>query len=150
MIIRKAGPDDYNALARIWLESWYSTGLKTLFDPGLEMLRDRIPEEVAQGWDLYAAEDAGEIVAMLAFHPRDLYLDQLWVAPAHQGRGIGRALLAFTREKLPKEIWLRCVVQNVSAWRWYEREGFLFEGEEDVPPSNMRMKRYRWRPVISP
>ena len=34
MIIRKAGPADYDTLARIWLESWYSTGLKTLFDPG--------------------------------------------------------------------------------------------------------------------
>ena len=145
MIIRKAEPRDHDALARIWLESWYSTGLKTLFDPGLEMLRARIPEEVAKGWDLYAAEEAGEIVAMLAIHPRDFYLDQLWVAPAHQGHGIGRALLAFTREKFPHEIWLRCVVQNASAWRWYEREGFLLEGEEDVPPSNMRMKRYRWK-----
>ena len=145
MIIRKAEPRDHDALARIWLESWYSTGLKTLFDPGLEMLRARIPEEVAKGWDLYAAEEAGEIVAMLAIHPHDFYLDQLWVAPAHQGHGIGRALLAFTREKFPHEIWLRCVVQNASAWRWYEREGFLLEGEEDVPPSNMRMKRYRWK-----
>ena len=145
MIIRKAGPADHDALARIWLESWYSTGLKTLFDPGLQMLRSRIPDEVAKGWDLYAAEEAGEIVAMLAINPRQSYLDQLWVAPAHQGRGIGRALLAFTRQQLPNEIWLRCVVQNESAWRWYEREGFLFEGEEDVPPSNMRMKRYRWK-----
>jgi len=145
MIIRKAAAQDHDALARIWLESWYSTGLKTLFDPGLEMLRTRIPEEVAKGWDLYAAEEAGGIVAMLAINPRQSYLDQLWVAPAHQGRGIGRALLTFTRQKLPDEIWLRCVVQNESAWRWYEREGFLFEGEEDVPPSNMRMKRYRWK-----
>lgn len=149
MIIRSAGPDDYDALARIWLASWYSTGLQTLFDPGLAMLQSRIPQEVVQGWDLYAADEAGEIVAMLALHPGDFYLDQLWVAPMHQGRGIGRALLDFTRQKFPHEIWLRCVVQNVNAWRWYEREGFLFEGEEDVPPSNMRMKRYRWRPVIS-
>jgi ribosomal protein S18 acetylase RimI-like enzyme len=145
MIIRKAGPADHDALARIWLESWYSTGLKTLFDPGLDMLRTRIPEEMAKGWDLYAAEEAGEIVAMLAINPRDFYLDQLWVAPAYQGRGIGRALLAFTRQKMPDEIWLRCVVQNESAWRWYEREGFLLEGEEDVPPSHMQMKRYRWK-----
>jgi ribosomal protein S18 acetylase RimI-like enzyme len=149
VIIRSAGPDDYDALARIWLESWYSTGLQTLFDPGLAMLQSRIPQEVVQGWDLYAADEAGEIVAMLALHPGDFYLDQLWVAPAHQGRGIGRALLDFTRRKFPHEIWLRCVVQNVNAWRWYEREGFLFEGEEDVPPSNMRMKRYRWRPATS-
>ncbi|MEP6829685.1 MAG: GNAT family N-acetyltransferase [Rhizomicrobium sp.] len=145
MIIRKAGPDDYDALARIWLESWYSTGLKTLFDPGLAMLQARIPEEIEKGWDLYAADEAGETVAMLAIHPRDFYLDQLWVAPAHQGRGIGRTLLDFTREKFPDEIWLRCVVQNIKAWRWYEREGFLFEGEENVPPSDMRMKRYRWK-----
>jgi ribosomal protein S18 acetylase RimI-like enzyme len=145
--IRPALPEDYEALARIWLESWYSTGLKTVFDPGLEMLRKRIPEEVAKGWDLYAAEDGQEIAAMLALHPRDVYLDQLWVAPARQGCGIGRALLAFTRRQFPDEIWLRCVVENESAWRWYEREGFRFEGEEIVPPSNMRMKRYRWKRV---
>ena len=145
MNIRPAQPEDYDALARIWLESWYSTGLKTVFDPGPEMLRKRMPEEVAKGWDLYTAEDGQEIVAMLALHPRDFYLDQLWVAPAHQGRGIGRALLAFTRRQFPDEIWLRCVVENESAWRWYEREGFRFEGEEIVPPSNMWMKRYRWK-----
>ena len=131
-------------LARIWLESWYSTGLKDLFDPGLAMLRKRIPEEVAKGWALYAAEADGDIAAMLALHPRDFYLDQLWVAPVRQGRGIGRALLAFTRRQFPDEIWLRCVLENKNAWRWYEREGFRFEAEENVPPSNMRMKRYRW------
>lgn len=145
MNIRAAVPADYDSLARIWLESWYSTGLKSLFDPGPEMLHKRIPDEVAKGWSLYAAEEGGTIVAMLALKPKDFYLDQLWVAPAHQGRGIGRALLSFTRAQLPDEIWLRCVVENENAWRWYEREGFLFETEEDVPPSNMRMKRYRWK-----
>ena len=145
MHIRAAVPADYDALARVWLESWYSTGLKSLFDPGLEMLRKRIPEEVAKGWALHAAEEAGEIVAMLALHPRDFYLDQLWVLPAHQGRGIGRALLNFTREQFPDEIWLRCVAEHERAWRWYEREGGRVEGDEIVPPSNMRMKRYRWK-----
>ena len=144
MNIRPAGPADYDPLARVWLESWYSTGLKTLFDPGLGMLQKRIPEEVAKGWSLFAAEAEGKIVAMLALRPEDFYLDQLWVKPAHQGRGVGRALLAFTRQQFPDEIWLRCVVENESAWRWYEREGFRFEGEENVPPSNMRMKTYRW------
>ena len=145
MHIRLARPADYEALARIWLESWYSTGLKALFDPGPDMLRERIPEEIAKGWALYAAEKDGTPVAMLALHAKDFYLDQLWVAPAHQGRGIGRALLSFTRAKLPDEIWLRCVVENENAWRWYEREGFCFEDEERVAPSNLRMKRYRWK-----
>jgi ribosomal protein S18 acetylase RimI-like enzyme len=145
MIIRPAMPNDYDRLADIWLESWYSTGLKSLFDPGLATLRQRIPEEIAKGWNLYAAEKDGEITALLALNPSTFYLDQLWVAPSHQGKGIGRALLDFTREKFPDEIWLRCVVENSRAWAWYEREGFLFEGEEIVPPSNMRMRRYRWK-----
>src|SRR3569832_148153 len=105
MNIRLAHPADYDSLARIWLESWYSTGLKSVFDPGLEMLRKRIPDEVARGWSLYAAEEDGAIVAMLALKPEDFYLDQLWVTPAHQGRGIGRALLAITRAQFPDEIW---------------------------------------------
>ncbi len=145
MNIRKAVPGDHETLARIWLESWYSTGLKSLFDPGLEMLRTRIPADIAKGRDFYAAEEADGIVAMLALDPRDFYLDQLWVAPAHQGRGLGRALLGFTRQQFPEEIFLRCVVENTAAWAWYEREGFRFEGEEIVPPSNMRMRRYRWK-----
>jgi ribosomal protein S18 acetylase RimI-like enzyme len=145
MNIRAAAPADYDSLAHIWLESWYSTGLKSLFDPGPEMLKKRIPEEVAKGWALYAAEDDGATVAMLALKPEDFYLDQLWVAPAHQGCGIGRALLNFTRTQFPDEIWLRCVTENEIAWRWYEREGFRCEGDEIVPPSNMRMKRYRWK-----
>jgi ribosomal protein S18 acetylase RimI-like enzyme len=37
------------------------------------------------------------------------------------------------------------VVENESAWRWYEREGFSFEGEEIVPPPGLRMKAYRWK-----
>ena len=148
MHIRPASLAEHDALARIWLESWYSTGLKTLYDPGFAVLQKRIPQEVAKGWALYAAEESGALVAMLALHPKDLYLDQLWVAPAHQGCGIGRALLAFTREQFPDEIWLRCVVENENAWRWYEREGFRFEGEENVPPSNMRMKRYRWKRAL--
>ena len=66
---------------------------------------------------------------MLALHLPDNYLDQLFVAPEYQGKSVGRMLLAFTRTHLPDEIWLRCVRENEKAWRWYEREGFVFEKE---------------------
>jgi ribosomal protein S18 acetylase RimI-like enzyme len=82
---------------------------------------------------------------MLALQPRDNYLDQLFVAPASQGRGLGRKLLAFTRQRLPDEIWLRCVRENDKAWRWYEREGFVFEKEAIEPATGFMMKYYRWK-----
>ncbi|MGJ4941147.1 GNAT family N-acetyltransferase [Bradyrhizobium sp. HKCCYLS1011] len=111
----------------------------------LTYLKERLPREMANGWSLYVADDAGELAAMLAVHVPKLYLDQLMIAPACQGRSLGRQLLAFTRELLPNEIWLRCVRANEKAWRWYEREGFVFEGEEVEPSHGRMMKYYRWR-----
>jgi len=46
---------------------------------------------------------------------------------------------------LPDEIHLRCVRENEKAWRWYEREGFVFEQEKVEPMTGFVMKYYRWQ-----
>src|SRR5207237_805321 len=97
----------------------------------LAALQERVPREVHNGWSLYVADDGGQLVAMLAINIPQLYLDQLMIAPSHQGRSLGRRLLAFTRELLPDEVWLRCAEGNAKAWRWYEREGFVLERSEE-------------------
>jgi ribosomal protein S18 acetylase RimI-like enzyme len=144
-IIRLARADEYDQIARVWMDSWVSTGLEDASDSLLAKLRARVPMEVEKGWSLYVADDNGVLAAMLAMHVPDRYLDQLFVAPEYQGNGLGRRLLAFTRQHLPGEIWLRCVRENEKAWRWYEREGFVFEKEQVEPTSGRAMKYYRWR-----
>jgi ribosomal protein S18 acetylase RimI-like enzyme len=143
--LRLARPDEYDEVARVWMESWVSTGLDEASNFLLANLRARVPREIENGWTLYVADDDGRIAAMLALHLPDLYLDQLFVAPGYQGKGLGRRLLAFTREHLPDEIWLRCVRENDSAWRWYEREGFVFEKEAVEFKTGFTMKYYRWK-----
>ena len=143
--IRPARPAEYDDIARLWMESWVSTGLDQATDQLLSNLRARVPREIASGWSLFVADDAGRLAAMLAVHVPKLYLDQLFVAPSHQGRSLGRRLLAFTRELLPDEIWLRCVRENEKAWRWYEREGFVFEREALHHETGRMMKYYRWK-----
>jgi ribosomal protein S18 acetylase RimI-like enzyme len=144
-IIRPARSDEYDEVARVWMESWVSTGLEDASKFLLAQLRARVPREIENGWSLFVADDGGTLAAMLALHLPKLYLDQLFVAPAYQGRSLGRQLLAFTRNRLPDEIHLRCVRENEKAWRWYEREGFLFEKEQVEPITGRTMKYYRWR-----
>jgi GNAT superfamily N-acetyltransferase len=144
-IVRLARPDEYDEIARVWMESWASTGLEETSNFLLAKLRARIPLEIEQGWTLYVAADDGTLAAMLALHLPKLYLDQLFVSPQYQGQGLGRRLLAFTRAHLPDEIYLRCVRENERAWRWYEREGFVFEEEVADPVTGFVMKYYRWK-----
>ena len=143
--IRPARTDEYDEVARVWMDSWVSTGLEDASNFLLAKLRARVRLEVQQGWSLFVADDGGQLAAMLALHLPKLYLDQLFVAPEYQGRSLGRRLLAFTRQHLPDEICLRCVRENDKAWRWYEREGFLFEEEAVEPMTGFVMKYYRWR-----
>jgi GNAT superfamily N-acetyltransferase len=97
------------------------------------------------GWSLFVADDGGRLAAMLALRLSDGCLGQLFIAPDYQGQGLGKRLLAFARELMPNEIWLRCVRENDKAWRWYEREGFVFEKEEINPMTGFMMKTYRWK-----
>jgi GNAT superfamily N-acetyltransferase len=143
--IRPALAEEYDEIARVWMESWVSTGLAEASNFLLANLRARIHREMEDGWSLFVADDQGAIAAMLALHLPKLYLDQLFVAPNYQGRSLGRKLLAFTRTQLPDEICLRCAEGNEKAWRWYEREGFVFEKEQIEPMNGLMMKYYRWK-----
>jgi len=143
--IRPARAAEYDEVARVWMTSWVSTGLAEPSEFLLANLRARVRHEIENGWSLFVADDEGRIAAMLALHVPNRYLDQLFVAPEYQGRSLGRKLLAFTRTHLPDEIRLRCVRENEKAWRWYEREGFLFEEEQIEPMTGYMMKYYRWK-----
>ena len=146
--IRPARVDEYDAVADVWARSWLSNGIGSESASALtKIMRERIPHEIANGWSLYVADDAGTVAAMLAFRLHDFYLDQLFIAPEYQGKGLGKRLLALTRENLPNEIWLRCVRENERAWRWYEREGFVFEKEQLEPRTGFTMKYYRWKRI---
>ena len=145
IIIRSARPEEYDEVARLWMNSWVSTGLEQASNFLLANLRARVRHEIEKGWSLFVADDRGVLDAMLALNLPENYLDQLFVAPGYQGKDLGRRLLAFTRQQLPDEIWLRCVRENEKAWRWYEREGFVFEKQEIAPATGFMMKFYRWR-----
>src|SRR5690242_7701556 len=61
--IRPARADEYDRIARVWMDSWSSTRLEDASDALLAKLRARIPLEVAKGWSLFVADDNTRIAA---------------------------------------------------------------------------------------
>ena len=151
IVIRPATEADYDEVARVWTRSFFSNGFATApFDETVAQLRGRIPEEVANGWHLYAADDGDVMAAMLAFRTRDNFLSQIFVAPEYQGRGVGKMLMAFTRQHLPDEILLRTDTRNARAIAWYTREGFVRENEEMQEGWSAPQVYFRWRRGAAP
>jgi GNAT superfamily N-acetyltransferase len=92
--IRPARSDEYDEVARVWMNSWASTGIEETSNFLLAKLRARIALEVEKGWSLFVANDGAALAAMLALHLPHRYLDQLFVAPQYQRQNLGRRLLA--------------------------------------------------------
>ena len=98
MTIRPARPENTEAVRQI-VQAAYGHYVTRLGKPPGPMLDDysrRIADE--QAWVL---EDDGEPVGVLILEDADgaLLLDNLAMAPAVQGRGHGRALIAFAEQE---------------------------------------------------
>jgi hypothetical protein len=125
------------------IESSLSLGLEQRSEAAFADARARIPREVADGWSLHVVDDDGRIAALPAFAGATVISTSCSLRPNITAAASARCC-QFTRQHLPDEIWLRCALLNENAWRWHEREGFVFEREEPHP-SGWTMRYYRRR-----
>jgi GNAT superfamily N-acetyltransferase len=95
--------------------------------------------------ELWLAELHGEPVGFAALN--GTWLDHLYLAPEHQGRGIGEALLAKAKRRRT-ELDLHVFEQNTGARAFYARHGFTEVGrgdgsgnEEGLPDLHLRWRR---------
>jgi GNAT superfamily N-acetyltransferase len=142
--IRPYGEADFEAVTKVWFTSWESDGIG-LPQPSLQAeLRERLPREIAGGWFVYVAMTDTDIVGFLAL--QEDRLQQLFVAPSVQGRGIGKQLVDFVKAQRPGGFYLTTTPTEGRATRFYEREG-LERGEISLHPRfGHEIVRYDWRP----
>ena len=128
-MIRPAGAGDAVAIAALDAATWS-------FDV-TPSPRSSVPSSID---GMLVAEDGGEIVGYVAVgratrlesnrHVADIR--GLAVAPDHQGRGLGRALvqaaLDAARERGARKVTLRVLAPNTAARALYESCGFVVEG----------------------
>jgi GNAT superfamily N-acetyltransferase len=141
---RTASEADFDAVARLWLESWQSTGLAITRVATEEGNRKRIAFEVKNGWKVTVALADQRIVGFLAIKPAVSLLDQLFVAPDMKGKGIGKALLASAKTEMPNGFTLHTAAENSAACVFYERFGLVRMRTETHPTLGNTVAIYRW------
>ncbi|UXY15405.1 GNAT family N-acetyltransferase [Chitiniphilus purpureus] len=126
--IRLAGPDDYSAAIALVRAVFLATIAKDQSEAEVSRcLADLTPAvlalRAAQGQPTWVALAGNEVIGML--HRRDAtHLALLFVVPAWQRRGVGRALLA-EAERCGRLVTVRASVTALAA---YERYGFAATG----------------------
>ncbi len=143
MEIRPYRDSDLDAVAALWHASWESTGVALDELVSLAALRARFPEEIAQGWTVYVAVLDTATVGFVSLSGATL--EQLFIAPSHQNRGIGKTLLDFVKRQMPGGFDLITATES-RAPKFYEREGLIRREESRHPVHGHRIVRYEWVP----
>jgi GNAT superfamily N-acetyltransferase len=78
-------------------------------------------------------EVGGELAGSIAVRPADdrRWLEHFYLAPHHQGQGLGSAVLRSVLDQAEAPIWLN-VLQGSPARKLYERHGFVVDSEDPV------------------
>ena len=146
VLIGPAGPEDWPALADLWVASWQANWQEN-------WPRDAAPIDFAarRPWllDLFgrmgaaealflaARDEDGALLGFALFDRAMRVLEQIAVVPSAQGRGVGQALLTALKAQAPGAIALSVNRANLRAMAFYERAGFVTAGEGVNPLSGL-------------
>lgn len=100
-------------------------------------------DHVFPAHQVHGVLEEGRLAGFVAF--REDWIDQLYVLPEAQGRGIGTALLQVAQASWPQlSLWTS--QRNTAARRFYERHGFVSFEETDGHLNEEREPdvRYHW------
>ena len=155
-VVRTATVDDAAGIARVHIRSWQET-YAPLVEPGeldglsVERRAERWTRDLADGSEAWVAEREGAVIGFSstsgdhAERPRPVELGMLYLLEESHGTGAGQALLDAAIGDSPAFLFV--ARDNPRAIRFYERNGFAFDGVSEqfafrrTPIVSLRMVR---------
>ncbi|MBP2310802.1 acetyltransferase [Azospirillum soli] len=129
MIIRLQTAEDHLQLVAIWLDAVRATH-HFLSEEEIQSFLPLVRDVCLTALEVWVVEDTpGEPLGFMGLDGAKV--EALFVAPAHHGRGIGRALLAHA-EALKGRLTVDVNEQNPEAVAFYKRCGFTQTGRSDL------------------
>ena len=93
--------DDLEEVVQLWFRSWHQAFPDLRHPQPLAQWRARFRDEFVGHREIWLAEVDGRLAGFAALARHEGVLDQLFVAPTYQGRGVGTALLAHAKARVP-------------------------------------------------
>ena len=141
--IRPYEDSDLESIIEVLLRGWESSGVPYSSPHDAGTLRSKIPRGIERGLAIYVAVFNALVVGFIFLNGEKL--DQLYVDPNYQRRGVGRKLIEFVKGIRPSGFWLTAIAASHDARRFYEREGLRpICMEIDL---GIEVMRYEWTPV---
>lgn len=125
-MIRSYRKTDLEEMVRIWYEA---SVIAHFFVPASfwALQKNAMKEKYLPLAENFIFEEEGQLTGFISLVGE--HVCALFVAPEMQGRGIGRALLE-SAKTLKGKLFLKVYRENESAFRFYEKCGFVAAGEE--------------------
>ena len=122
MRLARATAEDAARLAEVWLRSRRAS-IPAVPPPVYSdaEMRAFFSDVAVPKMEAWVAEDGG-VVGLLVLD--DDFVNQLYVDPDHQRRGVGAALVELAKRQRPSGLQLWTFQSNEAARRLYERHGF--------------------------
>ena len=148
--IRRYEPPDFDAVNDLWRRS------RLRAFPDLQARKGHTAEEdrayfrdvVLVRHDVWVVELDGRVAGFLAIAGD--FIDQLYVDPDHQRKGLGRTLIAHARRLSPSGLRLSTFQINHAGRAFYEGQGFVAARlGVSPPPESEPDEEYRWHPGSS-
>jgi GNAT superfamily N-acetyltransferase len=140
-MIRRATPEDAAEISGIYVAARDEmTYLPRIGDD----IRPQLGGWFLERWPTWVAENDERIVGFICLGGD--VVEQLYVEPEEQRRGVGAALLELAKRERPERLELWVFQQNDGARRFYERHGFRLLEQTDGA-GNMEQTpdaRYEW------
>jgi putative acetyltransferase len=144
--VRPMTPEDLAETLDMWVAAWQAAYPNIDFAARRDWTKDRIAELENTGSHALVALRDDRIVGALVVNPETGYLDQIVVATADKGRGVADILLAEARRISPQRLDLHVNQDNARAIGFYQKHGFVIDGEDVNPRSGAPIYRMSWRP----
>ena len=142
--LRQYRTEDEEAAIALWQKTWQQAYPSIDFAARMAWWRARWRNELVPNARILVAEHSGELIGFVTIDSTG-YLDQLVVATDHWGSKLASALVSEAKRLSPDGIALLVNTDNARAIRFYERNGFVHDGEDVNPTSGRPVLKMAWR-----